>query len=295
MRGLAGGSAVAHSGLEVAAMPLDDQLDRLGYVEAGLNYLVPMADKPVSYNYPPPDGTPWRNGVYRAETMRIRDARPLIGGLSLDKQGFAFARHVTKVASFYGADAVKAVYYPEMERLVQAVTDARRVVCFDHIVRHAPKAENRVNGVKEPAKRVHNDYTETSGPQRVRDLLPDEAEDLLTRRFAVVNVWRPIHGPLQDSPLALCDARTIAPADLVDTDLKYPDRTGEIQSVTHNPAHRWFYFPNMLPSEALFIKCFDSAKDGRARFAAHGAFEDPTTPPNARPRESIEARTLVFF
>jgi hypothetical protein len=285
----------ARSGLEVAAMPLDDELDRLGYVDASLNYLVPMADKPVAYNYPPPDGTPWRNAEYRAEPVRIRDARPLIGELSLDKQGFALTRHVSQLADFYDPAQVKAVYYPEMERLVQAVTGARRVVCFDHIVRHAPRAESRVNGVKEPAKRVHNDYTEASGPQRVRDLLPDEAEELLKRRFAVVNVWRAIHGPLQDSPLALCDARSIAPTDLVDTDLKYPDRTGEIQSVTRSPAHRWYYFPNLLPSEALFIKCFDSAKDGRARFAAHGAFADPTTPADARPRESIEARTLVFF
>jgi hypothetical protein len=281
--------------LEVAAMPLDDQLDRLGYVDTTLNFLVPMAAKPVSYNYPPPDGTPWRNGEYRAEPVRIRDARPLIGAPSLDKEGFALTRHATKVASFYDQAAVKAVYYPEMAQLVQAATGARRVVCFDHIVRHAPKAENRLNGIKEPAKRVHNDYTEASGPQRVRDLLPDEAAQLLQRRFAIVNVWRAIHGPLRDSPLALCDARSIAPADLVDTDLKYPDRTGEIQSVTHNPAQRWYYFPDLLPSEALFIKCFDSAKDGRARFAAHGAFDDPTTPADARPRESIEARTLVFF
>ncbi len=125
-------------------MPLDEQLDRLSYVDAALNYLVPMAEKPVNYNYEPPAGTPWRNGEYRPEPVRIRDARPLIGELSLDKQGFALTRHETKVASFYDPAAVKAVYYPEMEQLVTAATGARRVVCFDHIVRHAPKAENRV-------------------------------------------------------------------------------------------------------------------------------------------------------
>jgi hypothetical protein len=278
-----------------AIMPLDEQLDRLPHVDAALNYLVPMVGKPVNYNYTPPAGTPWRTGEYRPQTVRIRSARPLLDELSLDKQGFALTRHTTKVANFYDPAEVKTVYYPEMERLVQAATGARRVLCFDHIVRHAPRAESKLNGVKEPAKRVHNDYTEASGPQRVRDLLPAEADALLARRFAVVNVWRPLHGPLQDSPLALCDARSIAPTDLVDTDLKYPDRTGEIQSVTHSPAHHWYYFPDMLPSEAVFIKCFDSAKDGRARFAAHGAFADPTTPADARPRESIEARTLVFF
>src|SRR5271154_5515954 len=179
-------------------MPLDEQLDRLSYVDAALNYLVPMAEKPVNYNYPPPAGMPWRNGEYRPEPVRIRDARPLIGELSLDKQGFALTQHTSKVVDFYDPAAVKAVYYPEMEQLVKAATGARRVLCFDHIVRHAPKAESRVNGVKEPATRVHNDYTEASGPQRVRDLLPGEAAALLARRFAVVNVWRAIQGPLQD-------------------------------------------------------------------------------------------------
>src|SRR5258708_32165886 len=125
-----------------------------------------------------------------------------------------------------------------MELLVKQVAGAARVVCFDHIVRHAPKAQTLPGGggIKEPAKRVHNDYTEKSGPQRVRDLLPDEAETLLKRRFAVVNVWRPIVGPLQDSPLALCDPRSIAPQDLIDTELRYPDRTGETPPMAYTPA-----------------------------------------------------------
>jgi hypothetical protein len=130
----------------------------------------------------------------------------------------------------------------------------------------------------------------------VRDLLPaGEAEALLRGRFSVINVWRPIRGPVLDSPLALCDATSMAPEDFVATDLKYPNRTGEIYSVTFNPRHRWFYFPRMAVDEVVLIKCYDSAGDGRARFTAHGAFDDPTTPPDAAPRESIEARTLAFF
>jgi hypothetical protein len=276
-------------------MPLDLQLDQLSAVEAPLNYLVPMVGKPVNYNYEPPAGVPRRTGEHRPVTVKIHDMRALADKLSLDEQGFSVAWHESPAVDFYDPAAVERVYYPEMERLVKAHTGAARVLCFDHIVRFAPRAETRVNGVKEPAKRVHNDYTEASGPQRVRDLLPKEAERLLKRRFAVVNVWRPLHGPLRDSPLALCDARSMAPTDFVDTDLKYPDRTGEIQSVTHSASHRWFYLAHMEPDEVVFIKCFDSATDGRARFTAHGAFDDPTAPANARPRESIEARTLVFF
>jgi hypothetical protein len=162
-------------------------------------------------------------------------------------------------------------------------------------VRHAPSAVARKNGEKEPVKRAHNDYTVKSGPQRVRDLFGDEAEALLKRRFAIINLWRPISGPVEESPLALCDAASIAPADLVPTDLIYRDRIGETYALAHNPAHRWYYFPRMRADEAVLIKCYDSAEDGRARFAAHGAFDDPTSPPNARPRESIEARTIAFF
>jgi hypothetical protein len=123
----------------------------------------------------------------------------------------------------------------------------------------------------------------------------NEAEDLLTRRFAIVNVWRPIRGPLYDAPLAVCDAGSLAAGDLVPQDLIYRDRKGEIYGLTFNPAHRWYYAPAMQVDEALLLKCFDSAKDGRARFMPHTSFADPNAPANALPRESIELRTLVFF
>jgi hypothetical protein len=110
----------------------------------------------------------------------------------------------------------------------------------------------------------------------------------------VINLWRPIRVPVRDMPLAVCDARSIAPQDLVPSDLVYKERTGEIYSVTYNPAHRWFYLSNMTPDEGLLLKCYDSKTDGRARFAPHTAFRDPTAPADAPHRESIELRTLVF-
>jgi len=123
----------------------------------------------------------------------------------------------------------------------------------------------------------------------------DEASELLKHRFAINNVWRPLAGPLLRSPLALCDAASLEYDNLVASDLRYPDRTGEIYAVTYNPAQRWYYFPRMQPDEAVLISCYDSARQGPARFSAHGAFDDPATPADAPPRESIEVRTLVFF
>jgi len=150
--------------------------------------------------------------------------------------------------------------------------------------------------MREPVRRVHNDYTAKSGIRRVRDHLPPaEAEARLKKHFYEVNVWRPIVGPLEDAPLALCDARSIAPEDLLATDLIYPDKVGETYSLAYNPLHKWFYFPRLVREEAILIKCFDSDTGNPGRFTAHTAFDDPSTPPNARPRESIETRALVFF
>lgn len=168
---------------------------------------------------------------------------------------------------------------------------------FDHTIRRrTPGIEDRTPGIpRQPVTRIHGDYTELSGPQRVRDLMGDEAEELLKHRFAIVNLWRPIVGPLRDAPLALCDATTLADGDLVGQDLIYRDRTGEIYALFPNDAHRWFYAPAMTRDEALLLKCYDSERDGLARFMPHTSFEDPTAPADKPVRESIELRTLVFF
>jgi hypothetical protein len=267
-------------------------------VHASLNYLASARERPVTYTFEPPPGTPWRRGALLGQTVRIRDARPLHAGLSLDEQGFVLTRHRSAVGDFYDADAVKRSYYPEVERLVRAITGATRVIAFDHNVRSAPRAGRGEDSAKEPVKRVHNDFTAASGWRRARDELAaigEDAQALLKHRFAVVNVWRPISGPVRESPLAVCDARTIAPQDLVKSDLVYRDRVGETYAVTFNPQHRWYYVPDMQPDEALLIKCFDSWDYGPARFTAHSAFDDPTSLADAPPRESIEARTLVLF
>lgn len=268
-------------------------LDR---VEATLTYLAPTAEKPFAYTYtPPPRGRPQRSGQPEAHRVVIHNGRPLAPNLSLDREGFALARGASRVVDFYDEAAVKAVYYPEVERLVKAATAARRVVIFDHTLRNAAKTERDGTGVREAVQRVHNDYTVKSGPQRVRDLFPAaEAEQLLARRFAMVNVWRPIGHPVHDMPLAVADAASIEFADLVPSDLIYRDRVGETYGVRFSPNHRWFYFPEMRPDEALLIKVYDS-DERRARFSAHTAFADPTAPADVAPRQSIEVRTFAFF
>jgi len=228
--------------------------------------------------------------------LPVFDGRPVSNSFSLDREGFALVRHPTSVRDFYDDKEIRQVYYPAAEAFIKATLRADRVVIFDHTVRRRVEgaADIRGGGPRQPATRVHVDQTDISGANRVREHLPVEADELLKGRVQVINLWRPIRGPLRDTPLALCDAASVAPGDLVASDLIYPNRNGETYSVKFNPDHRWFYFPEMTADEALLLKCYDSATDGRARFAPHTAFVDPTTPEDTPPRESIELRTLVF-
>jgi len=225
----------------------------------------------------------------------IRNGRPQAGYFSLDREGFEFVAHESAVGDFFDEAELAAVYYPEIEALVKSLTGAARVVIFDHTLRAGDEALREQRQIREPVPVVHNDYTENSAPQRVRDLLPDEAEALLRHRFQIVQVWRPVNVPAVRSPLAICDASSLGIDDLLLTELHYEHRVGEIYHVGFNPAQRWFYFPDMRPDEALVFKVYESLTDGRARYTAHGAFDVPGTPADAPPRQSIEVRSLVFF
>jgi hypothetical protein len=261
-------------------------------IKAPVNFTAPMREKPYSYNYDPGPGVALRNTENEERAIAISDARQV--DLSLDREGFALVHRKTAAADLYDEEIVTKIYYPECERLMREATGAKKVVAFDHIVRNAAKS-GPGSAVKMPAGRVHNDYTAWSAPQRVRDLMGGEATELLKHRFAINNVWRPIAGPLLRSPLVLCDSQTLDYDNLLPSELRYPDRSGETYAVTYNPNQRWYYFPKMQPDEAILISCYDSARGHAARFSAHGAFDDPNTPADAPPRESIEVRTLVFY
>ncbi len=264
-------------------------------IEASLNYLLDTGDQPFTYTGGPGSTEVRSNGTHDPHRVAIHNGRPFGDRFTLDRNGFRFRRHDTKMLDFFDADEVRRVYYPEMEALIEAETGASRVVVFDHTLRTADDAAREERKIREVVRRVHNDYTEWSGPQRVRDLLPQEADALLQHRFAIVQVWRPIRYPVETFPLAICDAQSVSTKDFVVSERRYPNRVGQTYAITYNPAHQWYWFPRMRRDEALVFKVYDSMTDGRARWTAHTAFDDPTASPDARPRESIEIRTLAFF
>src|SRR5580704_193946 len=266
-----------------------------GSIEATLNYYLDTGERPFTSTGGPGSLDVRTGGGQDPREVVIRNGRREASDFTLDRNGFRFVPHDTKVTDFFDEAELRATYYPEMEALVKAQSGASRVIVFDHTLRTADDEARAARKIREVVRRVHNDYTEWSGPQRLRDILPREADTLLSRRFAIVQVWRPIRHPVETFPLAICDARSLADADLVVSERRYPGRIGQTYAITYNPAHRWYWFPRMRREEALVFKVYDSRNDGVARWTAHTAFEDPTSPPGARPRESIEIRTLALF
>ena len=264
-------------------------------ITAGIPYTIDTGETLVNETFEEGNIQRRRTGRHELREMTVRNGRMLGSELSLDGSGFILVEHKTKMKDFFDVEELKQVYYPEVESLIRQTAGAKRVVMFDHTLRSGDEGEREARLVREPVLSAHNDYTEWSGPQRVRDVLPAEAEELLKRRFAIIQVWRAINQPIQSNPLAVADARSVAFEDYLLAERRYPNRVGQTYRLKHSPAHRWIYFPKMRRDEALVFKVYDSEKDGRARFTPHSAFDDPTTPAGAPARQSIEARALVFF
>lgn len=241
-------------------------------------------------------GPDQKTGAYEDHEISIYDGRPISDQLDLDKQGFVLTRYGTAMTDFYNDEEVRSVYYPEMEQIVKQVTGCSDVLIFDHTIRVDDSDTQAAKKVRGPVRNMHNDFTINSAAQRVRDLLPaDEAEARLKKRFGSINIWRPIVGPVETAPLAICGWDTLDDASLIPAERRYKDRLGGVLHLAHNPDQRWYYFPKMEREEIVLLKCFDSLDDGTAKWTCHGSFKDPNSPANARPRESIEIRTLYFF
>lgn len=266
-------------------------------VSAELKYSVDNG-KPIDYYFYEPDPSlalnpPGTDG----QVMAIEDGWPKVNEFNVDREGFELRHFNGGFRDFDNEDAIKSTFYNQVIDYVKQNTGAKRVVVFDHTIRRRLPADlKQQTTTKRPAVMlVHSDYTPTSGEQRVKDVVPEEAEQLLKGRVAFYNVWKSIGDPIEELPLAMCDARSSTEEDMLLMELKYKERTGEIFVMRHSPDHKWYYFPNMQPDDALLLKTYDSETDGRARFMGHTAFEDPTSKPDAKQRQSIEIRTMAFF
>ena len=278
-----------------AAAPLP--VDAGQTVVAPINFMTAeQPEKPrvfMSANHAQPNE---RLGNFVTAQVPMLDARALTPAANLDVQGFELAEMPTAMADFYDEDRITAVYYPEIIDFLKRTSGATDVHIFDHTVRVQDDGKREATAKRLPVLIAHNDYTETSGPKRVRDVMATEdADRFLGHRFAMVNVWRSIGKSADRTPVALADARTMKDKDFIATDLVYQDRVGEIYQNAYSEDQKWYWYPGMAGDEVLLLKCFDTADDGRARYTAHTGFENPDAAPDTPPRESIEVRTMISF
>ena len=242
--------------------------------------------------------TPDHAANYVKKVVPVHNARLTQDRFTLDRQGFTLVEQRSAVSDFFNDNQIVEIYEREIEELVKKESGATAVSIFDHTRRAASEDVRKQKTIREPASTIHNDYTAWSGPNRLKEIYrdkPDELEKRLKRRFAIVNVWRSMHGSIENFPLAVCDASSTAADDLIAVKRQAKDRIGEIQMATYNPDHRWYYYPRMTEDEALLFKTYDSIEDGRARFTIHTSFDDPLAPSDALVRQSIETRCFVFY
>ncbi len=268
-------------------------------IRASLTFLVPQDTKPYFESAALTGGDPRVHFKTEKHDVPVHDMRPVADTLSLDRSGFELHQHPTRIDDFYDFETVDSVYRNELRDLLREHTGADEVAVFDFTRRSdAPLGADNPDGSRGPADRVHVDYTIDSGPKRAADALGAQTVDRVLStggRVVQVNVWRPIRGPVERAPLALGDASSISPAELVATDQVFPDRVGEIYYITHGAGQRWYWAPRMQRDEIILIKGWDSLDDGRARFTPHGAFRHPDETEATPARESIEARTYLIF
>lgn len=230
----------------------------------------------------------------------VNDARERSDSAAHDEfgqhpSGFDLFEFPTRVKNFLDANQIQTVYEAEIEEFLKSITGCHRVAIFDHTVRASDPDIRETKQIREPAFLVHNDYTAKSGFVCLEENLGNDAAQLARGRFQILNVWRPLVDPVEDYPLALCDARSLRAEDLIATERRAPNHIGEIQLAVHDPDQRWFYYSAMRPPEVLLFKTFDSIDGGVRPCSIHSAVRLPDAPPDARPRESIESRVFVFY
>lgn len=226
--------------------------------------------------------------------VTVHDVRPIRGELALERNGFVLVDQPSGIADYTDAAQLDA-YCRQTEDLVQRLTGAEKVVSFGPVIRTNASG---AHGHNQPAFGAHVDYGAKTVADYVRDLLPEaEAERRLGGRHMLINVWRPI-SMVESAPLAVCDARTVLRQDMFDSEI-IGGLGGVARSLwgfnlAYSPDHKWYWVPHMQPDEALAFKLFDSDPQA-VQFTAHSAFEDPNTPANAAPRQSVELRTIAFL
>ena len=270
------------------------------FVTTTLNYTQDTKPKLTElYFYDSPDAANIHEPGDDPKEVEVHDGWSRKDDFTLDKSGFQLNGFTTAFEDWENVEKVHREFYPQIVDFLKQTVGAKSVMVFDHTIRtkaNDAKKLTQETGTSQraPVMLVHCDYTAESGPVRVKQLLPLEADELLKSRVAFINVWKPVHNIVEERPLCMADVTTTPSDDFFKLHLRYRDRDGENYVMKHSDKHKWWYFPRMTPEQVILLKTYDS-DEARAQFVGHSAFIDPTTPEDAKTRESIEIRTIAFF
>jgi hypothetical protein len=223
----------------------------------------------------------------------IHDGRAIPGGATLEKHGFTCIRHRTEIAEFDDSMDWAPRYKKEIANLIQRISGASEVILP---LRGGPRVgSSKLSGGRGTVGFCHNDYTAASVGRHIAEIDPERAEERLAKRFAIYNVWRLVSPLPQSKPLAVCDATTVAAADLVPGQTHYFDDVYYQNALfRYSPAHRWYYYPDLHKDEVLIWAGFDS--DPRfPSIVPHAAFDNPACTDPAAYRINVDCRAFAFF
>ena len=271
---------------------------------APISYLSEKETCPETLIFPRSSGRETIRPKQEEHLVSIQDLRREDEAINLENQGFELIKHQTKIRNLYDNDTVKKYYYPEMAQFLKIHLGAEEVLVFDHNQRSRSRADRGEVGMRYPVSAAHVDYTRNSGAKRARDILADFGkQEYESNHLALINIWRPINGPVIDMPLAICGGVTISTDDLIESPIKHfsensdeaANHAGTIYSLRYSKLHRWYYVSEMQENEVLLLKNWHSANGSGVFNAPHTGFKNPKASENTKPRESIEIRTLVIY
>jgi hypothetical protein len=272
-------------------------------IQTTIDYLVPTSR--INRRFWAP-GKEFSTGINESYPVTIRNAR-LAGPFTLDEHGFCLGKHSTDITDWVSNYASDSPYAAQVGEVAKRLSGADLVVPLGGMIRTSG-ATSAV--MQPPAAEAHVDFTQRCAERIAGNLYRKAHPDGPGyRRFIAFSLWRALSQPPQDTPLALCEGRSVQDAegthntkvdvDVIPTgDALFAPIEGEenMSAATifhHSPAHRWWYFPDMVAEEVIFIKFYDSDHT-KAWRCPHTAFRD-TTRPDAQERRSIEFRGIAYF
>ncbi|GES60662.1 putative fad-linked sulfhydryl oxidase alr isoform 2 protein [Aspergillus terreus] len=224
----------------------------------------PPHERPYELLFQPPtsDFPVCNYKVTQVPNVPIHDMRPLKGKLSLDREGFVVADIKTSMTyeDYFEQEKLKTIYVPEIKALLMEKLGVRAVYIHECVIRQSDGKGGHSGSFGQPIPNVHTDYTHDYALELIEQLTGDRsmAERIKKSRIQMLNIWKPLRGPLRSWPLALCDLQSLSPEDVITFDEVHTTAVLESQQVVYSPSQKWYYLSDQEPNELIIFKSMDT-------------------------------------